>query len=180
MIIPVEAENLVNDIVERNDSSPTIMTNDILASPASAGAISTANSSTGTTVNNSSNNNKLVPNCSHNKLARSSSSKYVLGVVYIQEYLPHVGEQKGSEEISIGTLILAEAQRTVYAHQLRQMVVQQSLFNMDNNYVFLTNFGQVIFVFVLILLIVLFHLFLTFCPLFTGLQFRWHRKYQLS
>lgn len=122
MIIPIEAEALSKDNAsEHNDANSSVITNDL--------ALTTTTSS-------------YLPNSSHSKLARTNQLKYILGLVYIQEFLPHGTEQRGSEEISIGTLILAE-HRTIYAHQLRQMIVQQSLFNMDNNYVFLTNFGHV-------------------------------------
>lgn len=126
MIIPIESDTLSQDNSQLKETNSPAMTNDIAPNSATTTA----------PVNN------YLAN-SHSKLARSSTAKCIVGVVYIQEFLPHGPQQRISEEISIGTLILAE-HRTVYASQLRQMIVQQALFTMDNNYIFLTNFGQVI------------------------------------
>ena len=139
MIIPVEAEVLTKDTSasEHADPNSSVIVNDLALTPIT---------------------NSYLPNSSHNKLIRTNQLKYILGLVYIQEFLPHEADQKSTEEITIGTLILAE-HRTIYAHQLRQMIVQQALFNMDHNYVFLTNFGQVCFINETFLLMYL------YCPL---------------
>ena len=82
--------------------------------------------------------------------ASSVSMKPIIGLIYLKEFVPNgnniaatLGSTNGPDELQIGTIILPETFNvsTFNVRQLRQLIVQQSLFNLDNSYVFLTNFG---------------------------------------
>lgn len=83
--------------------------------------------------------------------ASSVSMKPIIGLIYLKEFVPNgnniaatLGSTNGPNELQIGTIILPETFNvsTFNVRQLRQLIVQQSLFNLDNSYVFLTNFGS--------------------------------------
>lgn len=74
------------------------------------------------------------------------SENSIIGLVLVKDLLPHVNEKRTVDEISIGTIILTDIANTwtMKVHQLRQLIVQQKIFNIDNNYIFLSNIGYVL------------------------------------
>lgn len=69
-----------------------------------------------------------------------STSMMVVGLVFVQELLPHI-RNNPVEEIQIGTITLASEEIKWSIQQLRQLISEKMIFNLDSNYIFLTNFG---------------------------------------